>query len=232
MTIWSNEQALDLWERGLRRHALDRALLLASAPYGGPLHELAELPISVRDQILLGVHAANFGPSLPSCVDCPACATRLEFTLAVDALQSAAPAAYGVVDGMRIRPASSRAVALALQQRDPASARRCLAQCCVAAGPDEAEPVLTDDQVDRIESALAEADGAAEMLLELACEQCGHAWSAIFDIAAYLWRELDLRARTLLRDIHVLARAYGWSERGVLALSDERRAVYIGMAAP
>jgi len=37
---------------------------------------------------------------------------------------------------------------------------------------------------------------------------------------------LSARARRLLRDVHELARAYGWSERDILELSLTRRLAY------
>jgi hypothetical protein len=52
-----------------------------------------------------------------------------------------------------------------------------------------------------------------------------------FDIAAYLWQEVDARARRALRDTHTLARAYGWREADILAMSDFRRQQYLEMVA-
>ena len=39
-------------------------------------------------------------------------------------------------------------------------------------------------------------------------------------------------ALSLLHDVDALARVYGWSEREVLGLSEERRRTYVGMAEP
>ncbi len=55
-------------------------------------------------------------------------------------------------------------------------------------------------------------------------------WSA-FDVGALLWEELVAQARGLLAEVHVLARAYGWSEAEVLELSRSRRAAYLAMVA-
>ena len=37
-------------------------------------------------------------------------------------------------------------------------------------------------------------------------------------------------ARRTLRDVHVLARAYGWREADVLALSPTRRQIYVELS--
>jgi hypothetical protein len=41
---------------------------------------------------------------------------------------------------------------------------------------------------------------------------------------------MDARARALLAEVHSLARAYGWTEPEILALSPQRRAAYLEMA--
>ena len=71
------------------------------------------------------------------------------------------------------------------------------------------------------------ADPWAELTLGIRCPACGHEDGAAFDIAAYLWEEIDSHARQLLDDIHTLATAYGWTEPDILALSDARRAAYL-----
>jgi hypothetical protein len=49
----------------------------------------------------------------------------------------------------------------------------------------------------------------------------------LFDAGEFLLAELSTRARTLLYEVHLLARNYGWSEHDILALSDRRRASYV-----
>ena len=39
--------------------------------------------------------------------------------------------------------------------------------------------------------------------------------------------ELEAQAKRLLRSVHVLASAYGWSESEILALSEARRDAYV-----
>ena len=67
------------------------------------------------------------------------------------------------------------------------------------------------------------------MQLDLTCPACGHAWQAPFDIATFVWRELDDWAQRTLREIHVIAGAYGWSEDEILQLSARRRQIYVEM---
>ncbi|MGK2914865.1 MAG: hypothetical protein ACSLE5_10535 [Porticoccaceae bacterium] len=223
----SPAQVLECWERGGSRHPLDRALLLvASALPGCSLPELAEMPLARRDQQLLALHRAMFGPGLPGYVDCPACNTRLEFTLDAETLGaevSSGGDTFIEIDGLRIRRPTSRDLASVIDAADPPY--RLAQRLCADA--DGELPVLTPAQVSLVESALEQADAATDIALNFCCAHCDAGWQTGFDIGDYLWREIDARAQGLLADVHTLARAYGWSERDVLALSDARRAAYI-----
>ena len=77
--------------------------------------------------------------------------------------------------------------------------------------------------------ALAQADPMADLRLGLTCVACGHAWQSPFDTASFLWTELDAWAARILREVHTLASAYGWTERDILSLSPGRRAQYLEM---
>ena len=70
-------------------------------------------------------------------------------------------------------------------------------------------------------------DPQAEVLLDLTCPACGASWQTVFDIAAYFWAELTAEAKRLLREVDALARAYGWREVDILALSPGRRQAYL-----
>lgn len=227
MTILSPSGMLDLWERGARRHPLDRALLLLDGVCPDQsLPELADVSIGQRDQALIAWRSAVFGRVMPGYVDCPACQTRLEFALDGDALRSGTDDVQFEVDGLQVRRPTSRDVAEALNEADPNRAIYRLAQrCCV--GSKGGLPTLSAAQLVKIESALAQADAAADIALNFCCEQCGNNWQTAFDISDYLWREIEVQAATLLSDVHTLARAYGWSEGEILAMSDARRSAYI-----
>ena len=70
-------------------------------------------------------------------------------------------------------------------------------------------------------------DPAAAAVINLDCPGCGRRWSAPFELAEFVWTEVDRCARRLLADVHTLASAYGWREADVLAVSPARRAFYL-----
>jgi hypothetical protein len=74
---------------------------------------------------------------------------------------------------------------------------------------------------------LGAADPGAETLLTLTCPACDHRWQTVLDVASFFWDELATRATRLLREVHTLARAYGWREAEILALPGRRRQSYL-----
>jgi hypothetical protein len=105
------------------------------------------------------------------------------------------------------------------------------------AGPTGAEPaaaVTVGSHRFRLPSSrdLALADPLAEARVQLTCPGCGHEWDDTLDLALFVWAEVEARAKRLLLDVHQLARAYGWTEGEILALSERRRRFYLDTAYP
>ncbi len=230
----SSAQILDLWESGVTRHPLDRALqLLRWMQPEMKLSELADISIGQRDQMLFVMRGQLFGRDLPAYIDCPQCKTRLEFILDTEAFRCEINNQPIEVDGLCIRPPTSRDIACVMSESGIERAMYQLAQrCCTKVGEQLSDelPEFNSTQLAKIESTLAEINADADIVLDFTCAQCDYFWQTPFDIGNYLWRELEKHAAELLNDIHTLARAYGWNEEEVLALSDVRRAAYIERA--
>jgi hypothetical protein len=80
-----------------------------------------------------------------------------------------------------------------------------------------------------IVSTASSLDPMAEIELKLDCPECAFSWQTPFDIVSFLWSELDGWAKQVLREIHILASHYGWSEADIIALSPQRRQHYRGL---
>jgi hypothetical protein len=76
---------------------------------------------------------------------------------------------------------------------------------------------------------MAELDPQADVQLALQCPSCSHPWHDPFDIATFFWGEINAWAVRILREVHMLAAAYGWSETDILAMNARRRQVYLDM---
>lgn len=235
MQVPSEAQLLALWEQGLRRHPVDRALLLCAwARPEVPGADLAALPLGALNAALLRLREACFGRHIDAYVDCPRCGERL--SLALDAGELRAGAAESdsraalELAGLRFRVPCSRDLAAVARAGLDAegAAHRLLELCCPEARDTPSDQLMS--LLDAIETGLAALDPAADISLVLTCNSCGHGWTADFDIGTLLWEEIEARARALLAEIHGLARAYGWTEPEILALTPERRAAYLELA--
>lgn len=86
---------------------------------------------------------------------------------------------------------------------------------------------LPAEVVRAITEEMVRADPQADVQVSLACPACQHRWSIGFDILSYLWNEIEDWAQRILREVHSLAAAYGWSEREILGMSARRRRLYL-----
>jgi hypothetical protein len=233
MKFPSAAELLALWERGVAQHPIDRALLLAG--WVGPEQQrdrLADLPLGTVNRALLRLREAWFGDSIRAYWDCERCGQRLELALETgELLRLAAPdeaAAQVELAGFRFRPPCSRDLAAIAWETDlETAASQLLERCCL--GSPTGMPAEFSGLLAEIEAALEELDPAADISLSLSCEACGYRWIAGFDIGTVLWDEVDARAGALLTEVDALARAYGWTESQILALSARRRASYLAM---
>ena len=221
---------LDLWERGFGLSPVERGLLLLKAAFPDqPREALAALPLGERDARLAALSCRMFGSRAEALAECPACGERLEVPLDLPGLYRDPPGAgAGEIDahGRRIRfRVPDSADLLAVAGMEPDAARDALLARCTGSSDSFPEPVRG-----ALEQAMEEADPRANVILSLHCPACGHAWRELFDLVDFLWREMEGWARRILAEVHTLARAYGWSERDILAMSPWRRRFYMEFA--
>jgi hypothetical protein len=228
---------LRLWEWGGDKHPLDRALaLLALACPESTPEQLQSLTIGQRNSRLLTLREKTLGPTLKGFAQCAECHAPLEFSLEVAALRRPEPDAQAyrlAMDGLEIhfRPLNSQDLAAIVGLSQIGEARLRLVQRCVLEATQDGQPLpaaeLPEPALAALVEALAEHDPQAETRLRLTCAACGHGWSALFDILSFFWTELAARAERLLVEVHALARAYGWREADILAMSEARRHSYL-----
>ncbi len=77
---------------------------------------------------------------------------------------------------------------------------------------------------------LAADDPQADITFRLRCQTCRHEWVSPFDIVSFFWAELESHARQLQREVHGIARLYGWTEPYILSMGAARRAHYLKLA--
>ena len=240
MRALSANDLLGAWETGADQSPPRRvlALLAAASPDVAP-DQLAELSIGERDARLLALREQMFGPRLECVARCPGCGGALEFGFDISDMRAqpvrqddaltVALADYEVsfrlpntLDLLAIEPGSDAAVAqLLLLQRCVVTARRHGETCAADSLPAEI--------VESVAAQMARADPLADARFALSCLECGHRWEAVFDIGSFLWAEISAWVSRILREVHVLASAYGWPEADILAMSARRRHSYLDM---
>jgi hypothetical protein len=232
----SAEELLGLWERAVATAPSERCDALLST-------QLETLPESLGayNAALLGLRARLFGAAQPLRSRCAACGATIEFAVDCGVLARAlAPASDAAqeqrleVDGYRITfrtpCVADLRVASAGADRDE-FARTLLQRCVLRCEREDGEPCDAEDTPASVADALSQRmeslEPGATVSFDLTCPECGAQWNAPMDCGDVLWSELQARAERLLLEIDALARAYGWSETQVLALSATRRAAYL-----
>lgn len=239
MAMPSASAMLAAWERGVRQSLARRGLTLLSLaePETG-VESLAAMSIGDRDRRLLTLRESWFGSAMSGLVACPDCRQELEIELATTDLHMIAAGAApnltvrGDTFEIRLRLPDSRDLIAAADRDVGNAAQSLLCACVVSATIDGAgvEPgALPPHFVALAAKCLSEADPLADLQLDLVCANCGRRWQKPFDIVPFLWAELDAWAGRMLREIHTLASAYGWSEGEILSLSAIRRRSYLRM---
>jgi hypothetical protein len=235
---------LDVWERGLRQPLQRQVVdLLAAAVPAGSARDIAALPLGARDSLLFDLREQLFGPDVATIAVCPGCGERLEAEFSLAEVRVPAPSAregdIAIDTGAHrvcFRPPNTADLLAVPEGADAGAARAILLQRCVieasdAKGKPVAPEALPGAVLPAIMEGMARADPQAVVELDLACAACGRAFEAIFDIAGFLMREIHAWAQQMLRDIDCLARAYGWREADILALSPMRRQFYLDLVA-
>jgi hypothetical protein len=223
-------EVLALWERACAAGpgARDDALL----------GDVAPASLSARNAALLALRARLFGATQRLRAACPTCGAALEFAIDCTALaRSLSPAAGAgdvhelLCDGHRVAyrapDIGDWRAAAASSEFVPALVQRCIARCERETGAPCEPASLPSAVTDALSSALEALEPGASVDFDLRCPECAAHWSAPMDCGAVLYGELRARAESLLAEVDALARAYGWSEAQVLALSATRRAAYL-----
>jgi hypothetical protein len=233
---------LAAWERGLEKRPLERALALLEAACPDLTPEaIAGLSVGRRDAALLTLREWAFGHEMTGKASCANCGQTLEMTLdtlylrqsSTDAAASAEVSLEAEGCSVRLRLPNSADLMACAGFAAAEIPQQLFARCLIAATV-EGKPVSAEQLPEEVAHAaiekMAEADPQANLEIDISCGGCGDQWREVFDIVSFFWTEVDVWARRMLREVHVLASAYGWSESEILRLSPLRRHFYLEMA--
>jgi hypothetical protein len=185
------------------------------------------LTITDHDHLLADVFISLYGDQIEARTQCSTCLEPLDISLSLGALRAASPdvettlsgpdrdGIFTMPDDRRIRRPTVADLEAAIACGDPAALRR----ACVVAGDPDAEPEALDAAIELAAPALAR-----ELMAN--CPHCNTTQRVRFDLATFLVASLARERPFLLREMHLLGRAYGWSLTEILSLGrDDRRAL-------
>ncbi len=213
-------ELLDGWRTSGAEPVTHRlAALLGLAPA-----ELARDTLGQRNRRLIALLEAWVDRPVEAHVVCPACSASNEFILPLAAMKDLPeplPGARVDYAGRTFRlPTMADIEALG---PDPlALARRCA---------DDPALELEPHDLAVLGASFDELDPLARLEIDSDCSICGQPISADVVLEDFVAAELTRTADLLLRDIDVIAAAYGWSEEAIAALPAARRARYVALIA-
>ncbi len=238
----SATELLDVWEKGLNHPILHRVLiLLTAASPEMDTDAVAELTIGERDTRLFQLREWMFGSRLINTATCPHCAEPIEWENEITDLY-VAPSELATTKELSLQtgkynlhfrlPNSNDIAAILDNSKDVSKAEDLLKRCIVSAeraGKTYNKNRLPKRALECLSQHIETLDPQADIRINLTCPACSHQWQILFDIANFLWNEINSWAERTLSSIHKLAGAYGWSEQQILKLSPVRRQLYLGM---
>lgn len=209
---------------------LDRLLVVESSACVPP-GTAARLPVPDRDRALAELHRELFGDRIEADADCSACGERFEVGFSLAAMvEGQAPEHSADVEGpdplgqfclgdVRFRlPASADIAAAAALPPD--AQRDALLGACVVDGD-------AAGHEDDLEAAMAALGPALDADVDATCPHCGAIAPIRFEIGAYLGKCLANERRFVLREVHRIARTYGWSFGEITALPRGERHEFV-----
>lgn len=222
----------------LTAHGVTRLLTASLVQLGerSPVtaEEVASLTAGDRDALLLHLYRLARGDRLNLVLTCPSCGAAIDLALSVaellllpyEAVEEYVPLMVGE-RLVRLRPITGADLEAIeeIAALDEVAAAELLLRRCLLDWP--ADRPLAEPEQELLSQALQALDPQAELLLDFTCTECGALGQKLLDPAAHLERELTLRRRELLLEVHYLAQHYHWSESEILAVPRSRRRLYL-----
>lgn len=188
-----------------------------------------DLTVADRDRLVAELYRHCYGDRIEGRSRCRGCGEGFEVAFSLRELAAGLEpgdaegvegpddeGVYTLADGTRFRlptPADERAVS----GLEPAAARaELLGRCRIDESPEAS--------AERLEAAMERLGPVLVLDLPAACPHCDAEQTVRFDVQAQLLGALAAERPWLIREVHRLALAYGWSRSEILGLSrDERR---------
>jgi len=227
----SDEALVTANDSGTGTLLLERLIESGPGPAIGP-SELKKVSVSDRDRLFEALYSKYYGTMVTGVTRCRACEKDFEFSFSLDDLRRflaggpggkvAGPdeeGAYELEGACRFRLPTIEDLE-SVGDQDPARARKALIDRCVVGERAPADP-------DVVEKAMSEVAPLFDVDFPVACPDCHEERSVRFDIQSFFLASLMQERKWLVREVHALARAYGWGLDEILKLTRADRRSFV-----
>ncbi len=189
-----------------------------------------QLLVADRDYLILQLRRLTLGENIQAVMPCPSCNNKMDVSFQVSDVP------------VEARPQSTSSYTLQLSDRNVSfrlptggdqeavlrtkleeAAAELLKRCIL----DDGGRQLSADECDTVIAFMERVAPQLDLELDLKCPECSKQFLAPFDTTAFFFEEMALKDEELLREIHVLAFYYHWSETEILRLERNRRRAYL-----
>lgn len=231
----NNSSILNIWDSCVDKNQAFKGVALASLALNEKNHSnISDWSIEKRDVALFHVRKTLFGNKFSNIAHCPQCNQTVEWDLYLQ--QMGIPNLIDIPDNLEIpiKIADYNLMVRLPNSNDLFSNNKDkIIENCILNFKEYNEQLIDqkipDILVNQISSKYDEICKASNITYHLNCVECEHKWQVIFDIVAYLWKEIDQWAKSFLGQIYMLAKTFGWSETDIINMSDNRRNYYLNL---
>jgi hypothetical protein len=202
-----------------------------------PSSELVgKLLVGDRDYLMLQLRRLTLGDRFEAVLGCPACGGKLDVAfqasdIPIDPRRQSAPsfarelpaASGNSARAVRFRLPNGIDQEAVLEVPSDMAVEALLARCLL----DDGGRPLTVEERGAVIDAMEEVAPQVDLELNLTCPECGHVFAAPFDVNSFFFDEMKINGKQILREVHLLAFYYHWSEPEILSLHRERRRAYL-----
>lgn len=196
--------------------------MLAPGTSGLRPDEVGDLGVADVDRLFAGIYRCLFGDHVEMRQSCTDCGKAFELTISLDQLVGEGepdPAGIDLPGGTRLSPVTVDQLMRAAADE----AMEALINLAIAAqGSDDRAAIIA--AFDRLASPALET-------LETDCPHCSRVQHIAFDLSRFLLACAARERSLLLRETHLLARAYGWSFEEIMGLDRSTRHEFVRLVA-
>jgi hypothetical protein len=199
---------------------------------------IGRLLVADRQFLVLHLRRLTLGDRFDAVLQCPACSDKMDVSfdagsIPVEVRPQTLPSysldlpedAQGPARGVRFRLPNGADQEAILGIPAERAMEILFARCLL----DDGGRSLTAPERTAVSDAMEAVAPQIEPELDLTCPECGAGFTAPFDTNSFFFHEMRCNASQMLREIHMLAFYYHWSESEILALRRERRRAYLGL---